>query len=188
MSIELLSKRKSLPVPSERLVVIDVTKNSAVATFAKFSPFFPHGSIPVPGFDDLVTTSVEGAWQGLKVFENDSADMKRLSRDGMKKQPLKRPANKKRGKVIGHLGAPPTNDAPCVLLDYVEARKRLYIPMYEHVLKTHLVAEVELLRGLVREGKRVVLLDYDVNEDVEDVRKPLSHASLVKRWVLLEGV
>lgn len=176
--IEIRSKRKHSPAPEANVVVIDVTKNSADATFRKFSPFYPHGGIPVPDFNGLVTKSVEGAWQGLKVFEHEGADMRRLEIDAMNtKASLKRPANNKRGEVVGHLG--PNG----LLMGYVQARHLLYIPMYKHVLKTHLAAEVELIAGLVREGNRVVLLDYDVNEDVEDARRPLSHASLVKRFI-----
>jgi len=34
-----------------------------------FSPFYPHGNIPVPGKRDVFSQTVEGIWQGLKVFE-----------------------------------------------------------------------------------------------------------------------
>ena len=34
--------------------------------------------------------------------------------------------------------------------------------------------------------KTIVLLDYDTNADVENAKKPLSHASLIKAYV--EGV
>ena len=85
---------------------------------------------------------------------------------------LKRPANSRRGKVLGHrLGGE--------LLGYTEARKRVYIPLYEQAL-ARLGPELEALRELaVEHGSRLVLLDYETNTDVEDTRKPLSHASLV---------
>jgi len=38
-----------------------------------FSPFYPHGSIPVPLSEGYEAMSVEGIWQALKVFEH--ADM-----------------------------------------------------------------------------------------------------------------
>jgi hypothetical protein len=40
-------------------------------------------------------------------------------------------------------------------------------------------ALVQELVDLVKSGRNVVLLDYNTNTDVEDVSKPLSHASLV---------
>jgi hypothetical protein len=42
------------------------------------------------------------------------------------------------------------------------------------------------------ESRTVVLLDYETNSDIEDLTKPLSHASLVKRhlegtWPITKG-
>lgn len=37
---------------------------------------------------------------------------------------------------------------------------------------------------LMSQTRTVVLLDYDTNEDIENSSKPLSHASLVKNYVL----
>ena len=42
------------------------------------------------------------------------------------------------------------------------------------------------MRKASSEGKIIVLLDYDTNADVENVEKPLSHASLIKAYV--EGI
>ena len=35
-------------------------------------------------------------------------------------------------------------------------------------------------------SRTVVLLDYDTNEDIENTSKPLSHASLIKKYILGE--
>lgn len=176
MTVEIFSKRKkNLPV-GEKVIVVDVTKNGTDPTFVKFSPFCPHGDIPVPGFADLTTTSVEGAWQGLKAFEREGPDRSYLK----KTLPKKRPATEAKGRVLGHRYGE-GDDAR--LLGYVDARKMIYVPMYEHVIQTRLANEVALLKGLVREGNRVVLLDYETNEDVENTTRPLSHASILKRWI-----
>ena len=45
---------------------------------------------------------------------------------------------------------------------------------------------IERLRTASNEGKTIVLLDYDTNADVEDPKKPLSHASLIKAYA--EGI
>lgn len=176
MSIEVFSKRKKIPV-GDKVVVVDVTKNGSDPTFVKFSPFYPHGNIPVPGFSDLTTQTVEGAWQGLKAFEREGPDLSFLN----KTQPKKRSASESKGKVLGHRYG---EGEDARLLGYVEARRLVYVPMYEHVLRTHLVDEVLLLRGLVEEGNRVILLDYDTNEDVENTTSHLSHASIVKRFLV----
>ena len=48
-------------------VIIDVT-SKASDEYVRFSPFFPHGGIPVPFSPGWTAQSVEGIWQGLKVF------------------------------------------------------------------------------------------------------------------------
>ena len=48
-------------------VIIDVTSKSKSKRWSKFSPFYPHGGIKVP-FLDETSESVEGVWQGLKVW------------------------------------------------------------------------------------------------------------------------
>lgn len=53
-------------------LIIDVT-SKAQNEFVKFSPFYPIGGIPVP-FTDDIAVSVEGIWQGLKVFETADVD------------------------------------------------------------------------------------------------------------------
>ena len=45
---------------------------------------------------------------------------------------------------------------------------------------------IERLRYASNSGKTLVLLDYDTNADVENAKKPLSHASLIKAYV--EGI
>jgi len=40
----------------------------------KFSPFYPHGGIPVPFAPGYFSETVEGIWQGLKVFEKADGD------------------------------------------------------------------------------------------------------------------
>ena len=176
MSVEVLSKRTKKIPSGENVIVIDVTKHSLDPVFVRFSPFHPHGGIPVPGFADLTTQTVEGAWQGLKAFEREGPDLSFLK----KAQPKKRSVVSGRGKELGHRYGEGENAR---LLGYVEARKLLYVPMYEHILRTHLANELVLIKGLVDEGNRVILLDNDTNEDVEDANRPLSHASIVKRWV-----
>jgi hypothetical protein len=53
------------------------------------------------------------------------------------------------------------------------------------VLENKVANIIERLREASK-TKTVVLLDYDTNEDVENARKPLSHASLIKAYA--EGI
>jgi hypothetical protein len=43
--------------------------------------------------------------------------------------------------------------------------------------------EIQYFIDLLKAGKTIVFLDYDTNGDIEDYTKPLSHASLIKRYI-----
>jgi hypothetical protein len=68
------------------------------------------------------------------------------------------------------------------LLGYIEARKQIYIPTYRWVMENKVANIIERLREASK-TKTIVLLDYDTNADVENAKKPLSHASLIKAYV-----
>ncbi len=88
------------------------------------------------------------------------------------------------GKVLGHQD--PHNlvaEQGTPLLTYVEARLKIYLPAYQQVLSRHKV-ELEAFRERWRMGESICLVDYNTNEDVYDVRSPLSHASLIKRHLI----
>ena len=159
-------------------ILADVT-SGAKDGLRKLSPFYPHYGIPVPFSEGYTATCVEAVWQGLKVFEGSDVDVSLFQNDTMKG--LKRTV-RRFGKPLGHRKG--VNGK--VLLGYIEARKQIYIPTYKWVLE-HKVAEIiERLRTASNSGKTIILLDYDTNADVEDGRKPLSHASLIKAYA--EGV
>jgi len=155
-------------------IVIDVTSR-APPPWVRFSPFFPHGGIPVPGCSTTTSQSVEGLWQGLKVFETCGVDPLKFGVTSMKG--LKRTV-RRYGKCLGHRAG--LHDES--LLDYIAARRALYLPAYRWVLEHRLQGEVAALRQQ-GDGRTVVLLDYETNTDVDDPRKPLSHAGLVAAWM-----
>lgn len=142
--------------------------------WVKFSPFYPHGEIPVPFSLDLTAQSVEGIWQGLKVFDSVGIDTSKFDVTTMRG--LKRTV-RKFGNVKGHAKGV-NND---VLLTYLDARVEIYLPSYLWVLENYLGDEVAQLRDLA-EQQTVLLLDYETNIDIENLSKPLSHAGLVKRY------
>jgi hypothetical protein len=145
--------------------------------WVRFSPFFPHGSVPVPFSPGVVSASVEGVWQGLKVFETADVDPQKFGVTAMKG--LKRTV-RRFGTVRGHRRGVAGGE----LLGYLEARFTIYLPAYLWVLEGCLQPELERLRHLSRD-QLVVLLDYETNCDLRDLSKPLSHAGLVRRY--LEG-
>ena len=158
-------------------VLADVT-SSAKSGLVKLSPFYPHGGIPVPFSEEYTATCVEAIWQGLKVFEGCDVDTSLFANDTMKG--LKRTV-RKYGKPLGHRKGVNGTE----LLDYIEARKLIYIPTYRWVLENKVAWIIDKMREASK-TKTIILLDYDTNADVENVKKPLSHASLIKAYV--EGI
>lgn len=156
-------------------ILADVT-SSAKDGLVKLSPFYPHGGIPVPFSDGYTATCVEAIWQGLKVFESCDVDTSLFSNDTMKG--LKRTV-RRYGAPLGHRRGVHGTE----LLGYIEARKQIYIPTYRWVLENKVTSIIDRLREASNAGKTIVLLDYDTNADVDNAKKPLSHASLIKAFV-----
>lgn len=157
--------------------VLDVTSKGP-EPWVRFSPFYPHGGVPVPNTPDETAASVEGLWQGLKVFERHDIDPAKWANTTMRGIKRGGPA---RGAVRGHRFGVGSDE----LLGYHDARYRIYLPAYRWVLENRLAAEVGQLRALAAE-RTVVLLDYETNGDVDDLSRPLSHAALVKMYA--EGI
>lgn len=173
MEIVVESRRKKRAGVEKRwpgATIVDVT-SKGVEPWVRFSPFFPHGGIPIPNTPAQTAQSVEGLWQGLKVFEREDVDPGKWTITDM--AGIKR-GGKSRGAVRGHRFGVGSD----TLLGYRDARYRIYLPAYRWVLEHRLTAEVEELRRLAA-ATPLVLLDYETNADVEDVSSPLSHAALV---------
>lgn len=172
------SKRKKLATILKQYpgaIPADVT-STATDGLVKLSPFYPHGGIPVPFSEGYTATCVEAIWQGLKVFESCDVDIQMFKNDTMKN--IKRTV-RRFGKPLGHRKGVNGTE----LLGYIEARKQIYIPTYKWVLENKVASIIERLRAASNEGKTIILLDYDTNADVENAKKPLSHAFLIKAYV-----
>ena len=167
-------KRENILKKYPDAIIADVTSH-AEDDLIKLSPFYPHGGIPVPFSEGVTATCVEAVWQGLKVFESADVDMKMFKNESMKN--IKRTV-RKFGKPLGHRKGVNGTE----LLDYIDARKQIYIPTYKWVLEHKVQSIIERLRE-ASQTKTIVLLDYNTNCDVDDPKKPLSHAFLIKAYV-----
>lgn len=155
-------------------IIHDVTSH-ATDEFVKFSPFYPHGGIPVPFTPNVTAMSVESIWQGLKDYVNSGIDTSVFRNSTMKD--IKR-TKRKYGEMRGHKkGVFGTEH-----LGYLEARYEIYAPTYLWMLE-HKVSN--LVRKLKEESENnvVILLDYNTNEDLSDRNSPLSHAGLIKAFM-----
>ncbi|RAY14664.1 hypothetical protein DPM19_12970 [Actinomadura craniellae] len=164
-------KRASIETAHPGALILDVTSR-ADEPWVRFSPFYPHGGIPVPLSPGVTAQSVEGVWQALKVFATTGVDPSRLEITSMRG--LKRTV-RKHGEVLGHRAGL----AGEALLPYEEARRQIYLPAYRWVLEHRVADLVAELARLAAAGD-VVLLDYTTNGDVADLSTPLSHAALIR--------
>jgi hypothetical protein len=176
MSLTIMNRRTMASVQKryEGSLIFDVTSRGT-EPWIRFSPFYPHKNIPVPFSPGYVSTSVEGIWQGLKVFEKSDVDTSKFTIITM--HGLKRFASKY-GKVLGHRKGVYGME----LLTYVEARKLIYLPSYLWMLEHCVYDMLGKLKQLSRE-EQVILLDYETNCDIENDTRPLSHAGLIKSYL-----
>ena len=162
------SIRKEYP----NAIIADVTSGAKDA-LVRLSPSFPHGGIPISNSDWATASSVEAIWQGLKVFENEDIDASFFTKNTIKG--LKR-NSPNLGKMIGHricLGGE--------ILNYADARRRIFIPRYRWVLDYKVQDIIARLRK-ANETKTIVLLDYYTNCDLYNYKEPVSCAYLVKAY------
>jgi hypothetical protein len=168
------SKIESIRKKNPDALIIDVSSKGDMP-WVKFSPFYPHGGIAVPFSEGLTSQTVEGIWQGLKVFEGEDIDTSKFKITDM--EGIKRTV-RKFGKPLGHRKGVAGKE----LLDYPTARTEIYLKTYGWVLDNLLQKEIGELKKLA-EKQNIVLLDYNTNPDIYDYSKPLSHAVLVKRYL-----
>ena len=155
-------------------VIHDVTSH-ATDEFVKFSPFYPHGGIPVPFTPNMTAMSVESIWQGLKDYVNSGIDTSVFRNSTMKD--IKR-TKRKYGEMRGHKkGVFGTEH-----FGYLEARYEIYAPTYRWMLENKVSGLVKKLKE-ESENNVVILLDYNTNEDLSDRSSPLSHAGLIKAYI-----
>ena len=166
-------KQESILKKYPGAIIADVT-SQAKDSLIKLSPFYPHYDIPVPFSEGYTASCVEAIWQGLKVFESADVDTSLFMNATMKN--IKRSV-RKYGKPLGHRKGVYGTE----LLGYIEARKLIYIPTYKWMLENKVNDIIERLREASK-TKTIILLDYDTNCDIENTKRPLSHAFLVKAY------
>ena len=152
--------------PPSGTLWIDVSSGGE-SPLDQFSPFYPHGGIPIPGMSGEKADSVEGIWQGLKVIRGSIAP-----------RFFEGTGRKRVGKPRGHQFG---NDSR--LLNIVEARRKIYLPAYEWVLENRI--EQELIEGFVEHAFRGISQYFYDREDSGSIGKdaPLAHAKLLVDFI-----
>lgn len=169
------SKLESIKKKFSDAIICDVTSTST-NDLVKLSPFYPHGDIPVPFSEGYYGASVEGIWQGLKVFEKEDVDINTMQNTSMRG--IKRTC-RIHGRVLGHRKG--VNGME--ILNYQTAKLEIYIPTYKWVLENKVSSIIDRMKNVIIK-RDIVLLDYNTCENPIDETKPLSHAYLIKAYLL----
>jgi hypothetical protein len=175
-----MSPRDSKEVPTHA-VVVNTTSRSK--DFGKaFSPFMNQGPIKL---GNLTAHNVENMWQFTKVYKehvNDFAAWKKWRDDGLKDTFAHRyPMGKGR--------KPEFSFFMKKKMDYITARKNLYIPAYKQKLEKYCQRQINTLIDMLTVCD-VWLWDFDVRiteesfeEIVNNSEHNLGHAFIIKKYV-----
>lgn len=138
-------------------IVVNLTTINRYNPFAKLSPYYPHGNIPILNSPYLRLNSVNEVWQILCVNKETSGEYKDvLFRKG-----------------IG------VNE----YYTYEEARRGILLPTYRWMLENKAFDTICQLREYNEKGGTIVFIDKTSNTDIADVSQPLSFAFLLKAYI-----
>ncbi len=146
---------------------VDISER-AEAPWDRFDPWYEHGQIPVPGFWGMQSVTVAGIMESMKCIGEEG----------------------KRGKIsLGYLvGGRRTREIPeghwmtgyqvkSSRGDLTQARRDVFVPAYQWVLRNKVSEQVARLRVLGQKDD-VAIYDGLENADLEDPR-PLSYGALL---------
>lgn len=149
------------------VLIVDVSSKNHI-----LNPFYPHKRIRVPFTDGYSGISVAAIWNSLMVFEDADVDM------DLRNIRIHTLVRKHNGKFVGIRQGYFNN----YIMDVVEARKKILIPMYRWMLEQKVFPVILKLREIMQQ-RDIVLLNDSVNCDIDNINHPLSHAWLIKSYV-----
>ncbi len=175
------TRQEELQRKYSNAILCDVTDKSPYLGLKQLSPFYPWDEIPVSFSPGVYARSVAAVWDGLKVFENADVDIKTFSNYNRRNIIHE---NQYYGKILGHRKGIYGE----TLLNYQDAREKIYIPTYKWMLEHKAYKSIIKIRDFCQKQpeKTLILLDYQTNCDIYNIREPLSHAFLIKAYV--EGI
>lgn len=197
--IRVVSKKESLESQienSESFICIDCTSRNPSKFFAEgLSPFYLG---PIPCYDGLIANKMENAWQYSKVYKgmldeksNPNGIYFKFRDKGFQQEQAKRYPMGKDIKPIYSYWKIGEN---YYKLDYIQARKLIYIPLYaKAVVKTEAFAKLIEYRD---KGYNIALSDFDgynnfnynlnYKQVVNNKNKKMGHAFVIA--MLLEDL
>jgi len=171
-------------------VIVNVTSRSKEEWSRKFSPFFL-GPVDVIPYDTKIPCkNMENAWQYLKVYPGyeEKETYLKWAQEGF--------TSKKANRYPMGRGKKPLYSLwKGEKLGYIEARKKIYAPLYAQCVEKYAEDSLEKLRDLYEKGKTVVLLDFDgysnytnLKDVINDPKKKMGHAFVLAMMVLNQRV
>lgn len=177
--LHLFGPKDRSKLPSDAL---KLNATSTSSDFGKvFSPFMNQGPITIDG---LTANNVENIWQGTKVYEGIEDFPKWRDRILADTKAHRYP----NGRVKPICSRLPTMGD----LDYISARKAIYIPAYIQKLNNYCQREVSSILDILTLSDLYVF-DFDVSLErsdaqfkvlVEDPSASLGHGYILKRYIL----
>lgn len=153
--IDKTNQERMLKLQRLGYILIDLTRFSKDDVYRKFHPSYPHGDVPIPEFPEYKAQSVEGIWEGLKLFETTGIDADKFhSTDPMN---LIR-TEEIYGEYLGHRYGTDT------ILTEKDAYEFIYKPLYAWQVQVKLKKEFEILKELYKKTSMVWIVD-DVYDD-----------------------
>jgi len=143
--------------------VINVTSHSKEVWSRKFSPFFlgpitvdPAGGAPIQ------SKNMENAWQYLKVYADQVDPNTNEINDNWYEWAQKGFSNPSAVRFPKGKGARPLFSLwKGEKLSYVEARKKVYAPLYAECVENYAANELAILRRMYEAGEKLALFDFD---------------------------
>ena len=179
--------RKKDPVPAG-YTPVDCTSASTNVFWRQLSPFYLG---PVTAYDGLTAQKMENAWQYTKVYPMHMTDGE-PNAHYFEWRDSGFASGRANRYPMGRYGMKPEyslwkEDEKWVKLGYIEARRKIYIPLYSKaIIKT--VAFSKLLERY-ESGENIALIDFDgynykemgmsYENVISNSAKPLGHAFLI---------
>ena len=148
--IENKDQERILEFKQEGYILIDLTRHSTDEVYCKFHPSYPHGDVPFPEFPGSTAQSVEGIWEGLKMFETTGIDASKFHCTDP--NDLSR-TEQYYGRYLGHRFG--VNS----ILSREEAFEQIYKPLYSWQILDKMKKEFKTLKNLYQTHPMVWIVD-----------------------------
>ena len=183
--IVVLSRRAKVPADA---IAVDCTSRSKEPWSRKFSPFYL-GPIDVTPYDETFQSKImENAYQYTKVHPNYEDKEKYLewAKKGFNASKAERyPMGKGKKRLYSIWKGEK--------LGSIEARKKIYCPLYSECVERYASDSLDRLRQLYNEGKTIALVDFDgyskytsLKDVLNDPNKKMGHAFVLAMIILNE--